>query len=750
MSGSITLRLVTPQPSASQSASGPSASTQATESAPLQSLRVTVDGPTPKAATFQCADTCEGTIDGLDPGSYSVIVEGLIGAEVDHFGQTSGVNVVAGQNSTATISFQSFQPVLNAFPQDTTEVLRFTVAFGAVPTATGYVVEYAQDPGFSGATSVTISGTSTEVVVAEEAQYFVRVRATNDVVTAGRWSASGSLVALQGVATVTLTPGTPTVVDGATQQFTAEARDGDNNIVGNVTFFWSSSDHDVVTIDQTGLATTRGLGQATISAVGKGQPGSAAITVTFGPAAKVAFAAPAANGEPTGPLPPIEVRILDARDNLVTSAALDVTLALGANPSGGTLAGTATVTSAGGIAAFSTLSIDLAGNGYTLDATAGGLTGASTGPFDVALDFIAMSMGPVQAFACGVTRTGAAYCWGRGLGGQLGDGSFVDTNRPVRVVGGHVFTALTTGGVFSSSNSHACGLRVDGRVLCWGWGAEGELGNGGVANLAEPTEVSGGHTFVSVSAGSQHTCGVRDDGAALCWGAGLNGRLGNGAATQQNAPVLVSGGHTFSLVDAGGSHTCGVRATDNVVLCWGFGNAGALGTGGTIGAIGDALVPVAVAGAYTQVSAGVAHTCAVNTAGFVACWGNNANGQYGNGGVVSASTPTQAPHLIRFRRVSAGDGHSCGVTLSQEGWCWGVGGGFLNVGQLGNGSVAQALTPVLVSGNQSWVTIDASRFTSAGVSAGGGGFLWGNGVNGERGDGTTANTSTPVRVLGSR
>jgi hypothetical protein len=87
-------------------------------------------------------------------------------------------------------------------------------------------------------------------------------------------------VAFQSVATVTVTPAAPNIVAGQTQQFTAEARDGDNNVMTGVTFFWASADHNRATIDQTGLATAIKGGVVRITAVGKGQPGGVDLTIT--------------------------------------------------------------------------------------------------------------------------------------------------------------------------------------------------------------------------------------------------------------------------------------------------------------------------------------------------------------------------------------------------------------------------------------------------------------------------------------
>ena len=82
--------------------------------------------------------------------------------------------------------------------------------------------------------------------------------------------------------------------------------------------------------------------------------------------------------------PAVTVEVVDQFGNVVTSDNSDtVTLAIGSNPGGGTLSGTLTVTVSGGIATFSDLSIDLAGDGYTLHASTPGLTDADSAAFRI-------------------------------------------------------------------------------------------------------------------------------------------------------------------------------------------------------------------------------------------------------------------------------------------------------------------------------------------------------------------------------
>jgi len=82
--------------------------------------------------------------------------------------------------------------------------------------------------------------------------------------------------------------------------------------------------------------------------------------------------------------PAVQVAAQDDAGTTVVGFGGDITIALGTNPGGGTLSGTATVTAANGVATFSNLSIDKVGNGYTLAATATGLTGATSAQFNIA------------------------------------------------------------------------------------------------------------------------------------------------------------------------------------------------------------------------------------------------------------------------------------------------------------------------------------------------------------------------------
>ena len=163
-------------------------------------------------------------------------------------------------------------------------------------------------------------------------------------------------------------------------------------------------------------------------------------------------------------------------------------------------------------------------NSYYIAFAQGGCFVPTPVPGAVTLRTISANGGPTL---CGTSSDGAAYCWGEGWLGTLGDGKQgpgVHAVVPVPVSGGLRFQQLTIGA------THVCGLTIDNRAVCWGNTFLGYLGNGfsGVQSppSAVPVNVSGGLRFANVAAGSYHTCGLTEAGEVWCWGAGAEGQLG--------------------------------------------------------------------------------------------------------------------------------------------------------------------------------------------------------------------------------
>jgi len=143
--------------------------------------------------------------------------------------------------------------------------------------------------------------------------------------------------------------------------------------------------------------------------------------------------------------------------------------------------------------------------------------------------------------SCGLTTDGAVYCWGSNNLGELGDGSTTGSNTPVQVAGsGAAPLAFTS---LSGGDLHTCGVTTVGAVYCWGFNGNGQLGDSTTSNRTRPVHVAGSGTapliFAAVAAGEAHTCGVTVDHAVYCWGYGSDGELGNGARSNQLTPIAV-------------------------------------------------------------------------------------------------------------------------------------------------------------------------------------------------------------------
>jgi len=721
--------------------------------AALDSGHVVVTGPTTKTVTAAPGATV--TIDALLPGTYTVGLEGFTGGGVGYFTQITGVTVVAGQNTTTTVpSFPAFQPTILSIPPYTVDGT-FQLVFSKVAAAKSYVVQRSASPNFTPSldTAIAVTDTSVQVSIPTSGLFNVRVLAVDTYGTKGQPSTAQAVTTLT---SVTVSPATASIAPGATQQFSAVAKDAAGNTISGINFFWASSNQNVALVDQTGLATgvAGGGGTATISALGLGVPGGASLTVAAAFASQLVFnVQPSNTPGNTAVSPAVQVTLKDAAGNLVPTGSVTLSLANAPWPAPGSrLSGTVTASAASGVASFSNLVIDKPGSGYTLQATSGTATAVSSS-FNVSLAFSFVQAGNSQT--CGIA-TGGSYCWGNNYSGVLGGatGFTYSDSVPVLVTGGFTFVEISTG------SSQSCGRTSPGAVYCWGDNSQGELGNGTTNNSLTPVAISApaGISFVSVSAGSGYSCAASTNGAVYCWGTNSYG-LGDVATTTfSTTPILVAGSGvaplTFTQVSASYYHTCG-RTSGNAVYCWGYNGYGGLGNGTNT----NSPTPVLVSGSgaapltFTSVSVGYLFTCGRTTVSALWCWGYNNDGQLGNATTTASNVPVQVSgsgaNPLFFTSVSAGvpfGSHSCGRTSASAVYCWGNN----SNGQLGNGTFTNASSPAAVS-VPAGVTF-ASVSTGSSHTCGRDGttnriYCWGANYSGQLGDGTQSTRLTPVSVV---
>ncbi len=313
------------------------------------------------------------------------------------------------------------------------------------------------------------------------------------------------------------------------------------------------------------------------------------------------------------------------------------------------------------------------------------------------------------------------------------------TLRDLVIPGPGEAVAITAG------SSHTCALLTTGSVRCWGSNDAGQLGDGTTTDSSVPVTVLGINGATAITAGVAHTCALRgSDGTIRCWGRNDDGQLGNGTTTSSLGRVAVSGVAGASAIAAGEEHTCALKGSDGTVRCWGLNAQGQLGNGTTTNSSTRVMV-TGVSGA-TAITADGYHSCARHSSATLRCWGFNGGGQLGDGTTTNSPTRVTVTGMSDAGAPDAGDWHTC-APVSTDGSvrCWGSGG----FGRLGNGTTANSPTPVTVTGLSGATAVSAGYGHTCALRGSDGTVrCWGWNIYGQLGDGGTTDSSTRVTVTG--
>jgi alpha-tubulin suppressor-like RCC1 family protein len=228
------------------------------------------------------------------------------------------------------------------------------------------------------------------------------------------------------------------------------------------------------------------------------------------------------------------------------------------------------------------------------------------------------------------------------------------------------------------------------------------------------------------------------------WGYNQNGQLGDNTTISRSSPVSVVGGFTdWCQLSAGKYHNLGVRS-NGTAWAWGGGGYGRLGNNNTI----VLSSPVSVVGGFTdwcQVAAGGCHSLGVRSNGTAWAWGLGSFGRLGDNNTTNRSSPVSVlGGFTDWCQVAAGVLHSLGVRTNGTAWSWGRN----YNGQLGNNSNIDRSSPVsVVGGFTDWCQVAAGGH-SLGVRSNGTAWAWGPNSCGQLGNNNTTQRSSPVSVVG--
>ena len=355
-----------------------------------------------------------------------------------------------------------------------------------------------------------------------------------------------------------------------------------------------------------------------------------------------------------------------------------------------------------------------------------------------------------DGFTCLLGGDGTIRCWGANGLGQIGNGdlSINPVLTPTLVAGISTAVEITAGG------SHACALLADGTAKCWGRGVDGQLGNGSFSSSATPVAVKdpAGTGLLSgirtLSAGVEHTCAVREsDGAVFCWGDEIDGHLGNGStSTLQPLPIQVKVDVSTNLIGirdlaVGGGTSCGLNS-DGVAYCWGSDYYSQLGNNAPGTSSTYAIAWGSVSG-LIGLDVGGNHVCGYTT-GAMYCAGGVTVGGYEFGQMLQKATPYAIP-VSSVKQVALSNAATCYIDSTSHLLCAGglSAGVTRNVWADGTGATGYFATSVSLS-NVRALAAGANHFCAyldSGIKC------WGSNASGELGGGGVSTYQSATSVL---
>lgn len=277
--------------------------------------------------------------------------------------------------------------------------------------------------------------------------------------------------------------------------------------------------------------------------------------------------------------------------------------------------------------------------------------------------FTDVSVGTVSA--CAIPVSGAIWCWGANGSGQLGDGSNKSATTPTVVLG----LGTRKAGHVAAGYRHFCANTKDGLIFCWGDNSHQQLGYSGVDSKSAVV-VPGLANAVDIASGLYHSCSLVTGGTVYCWGDNAKKQIANNSTTKLGL-TLVTQTASVTKVASGGNENCFLMS-DNRLNC--------------VGENSDLQSPGLLPGTYSDVAVGNNSICVVKTSGNqVACLGSNSNLKLGRTGLKSGTltdvaTLTTGTPTTSNRQVSVGDEHACAINTDGFLKCWGSN----STGQLGS------------------------------------------------------------------
>ena len=328
---------------------------------------------------------------------------------------------------------------------------------------------------------------------------------------------------------------------------------------------------------------------------------------------------------------------------------------------------------------------------------------------------------------CALKTTETLWCWGGNASGQLGDGTRTSRKGPGQV-GTERWERVSASPDGEELDGHTCAVRSDRTLWCWGENRFGQLGDGTTSDRVNPRRVGTGRDWTRVGTTSGHTCAIKTDRTLWCWGRTTLPNRDD--PPSRLVPQQLGTAANWVSIDPGG--TCGIRA-DHTLWC------------GSTSSLGTPFRKVDRAENWASVDAtGLDHTCAIKTNQTLWCWGENYEGQLGDGTVTDREAPRKVSGDSNdWSTVAIGWDFGCAIKIDRKLWCWGDN----HAGQLGDGTSTEGRPrPHQIGTASNWIELDAKDSHSCGIRSNRTLWCWGLNEDGQLGDGTNASRFVPTQI----
>jgi len=291
-----------------------------------------------------------------------------------------------------------------------------------------------------------------------------------------------------------------------------------------------------------------------------------------------------------------------------------------------------------------------------------------------------------------------------------------------------------------------------GTLWTWGRNTYGQLGDNtaaltNAADKSSPVQtVAGGTNWKLVAGGNYHIACIKTDGTLWTWGRNTYGALGDGSSiTHRSSPIqTVSGGTNWKQVAGGQYHTAAIK-TDGTLWTWGHNLYGQLGDN-TASLKSSPVQTVAGGTNWKQVGCGYTNTAAIKTDGTLWTWGWNQQGQLGDGtSITHRSSPIQTiAGGTNWKQVVSGISYIAAIKTDGTLWTWGQN----SNGQLGDNTIVNKSSPVqTVASGTNWKQLAGGGYNIAAIKTDGTLWIWGYNIVGQLGDNTVVDKSSPVQTV---